>query len=51
MAASEALKALAELNAALAAAIAKAGAAGLDQGLIAEIVGKAAELVNECDEP
>jgi hypothetical protein len=39
------------LNQELAAAIAKADKAGLDQVLIAEIVARAAELVSECDEP
>ena len=51
MAASEALKAMALLNADLAAAIQKAANAGLDQASIAAAIEKAAELVNECDEP
>jgi hypothetical protein len=50
MAASDALKALAILNADLAAAIQKAANAGLDQAAIQAAVEKAAELLGECDE-
>lgn len=50
MAATEALKALAVLNADLAAAIQKAANAGLDQADIAAAVQKAAELCESCDE-
>ena len=51
MAASEALKALAALNATLAAAISKAAEAGLDQATIQQAVAAAAELLDSCDEP
>lgn len=50
MAATEALKALAILNADMATAIQKAVNAGLDQAAIQAAVAKAAELLDECDE-
>ena len=50
MAATEALKALAILNADLAAAIQKAANSGLDQATIQAALEKAAEVVGEADE-
>ena len=50
MAASEALKALADLNTALSAAVAAAAKSGLDQCAILAAVQAAATLLEECEE-
>ena len=50
MAATEIMKALAILNADLAAAIQKAANAGLDQANIQVVLEKAAEIMGEADE-